>query len=100
MLVNHLYAFFLTFRKTGRVKLQGFTDLLAPIKTDRFTFKGGSLRTSLDELNFLSNMYRTADHPINRDVFRRNHDTCMSRLLGVATAWQIVETREFMFFLE
>ena len=33
MLVNHLYAFF-TFRKTGRVKLQGFTDLLAPIKTD------------------------------------------------------------------
>ena len=36
MLVNHLYAFF-TFRKTGRVKLQGFTDLLAPIKTDRFT---------------------------------------------------------------
>ena len=37
MLVNHLYAFFFTFRKTGRVKLQGFTDLLAPIKTDRFT---------------------------------------------------------------
>ena len=37
MLVNHLYAFFLSFRKTGRVKLQGFTDLLAPIKTDRFT---------------------------------------------------------------
>ena len=29
--------FFKSFRKTGRVKLQGFTDLLAPIKTDRFT---------------------------------------------------------------
>ena len=61
---SSLCIFFKTFRKTGRVKLQGFTDLLLalPSKTDRFTLKE-TYHTSICLIHFFSSLKKILKFP-------------------------------------